>query len=170
MASSKANVKWNTLPRMTRDIPSRAGNMFRMHFMEIKGTPYLEPSALRLFWLTSHRQKQQSLTFWRSRWKMTILTKWKLFRGLYWQSRTSTPVGVQGTVLSRASTLARVGGGGDWQGKGIAQWLEHQTRDSKITGLNPCRSGRRVFFSRVDFLCWLLFRYPFHPPCYHSST
>ena len=22
---------------------------------------------------------------------------------------------------------------------------------------------RRIFFSRVDFLCWLLFRYPFHP-------
>ena len=25
------------------------------------------------------------------------------------------------------------------------------------------RSGGRIFFSRVDFLCWLLFRYPFHP-------
>ena len=23
--------------------------------------------------------------------------------------------------------------------------------------------GGRIFFSRVDFLCWLLFRYPFHP-------
>ena len=52
-----------------------------------------------------------------------------------------------------------------WQhwGAGIAQWLEHRTRDWKVAGSNPCRSGGRIFFSRVDFLCWLLFRYPFHP-------
>ena len=30
-------------------------------------------------------------------------------------------------------------------------------------GSNPCWNGGRIFFSRVDFLCWLLFRYPFHP-------
>ena len=47
-------------------------------------------------------------------------------------------------------------------GTGIAQWLEHRTRDRKFAGSNPCRSGGRIFFSRVDFLCWLLFRYPFH--------
>ena len=41
--------------------------------------------------------------------------------------------------------------------------LERRTRDLKVTGSNPCRSGGRIFFSRVDFLCWLLFRYPFHP-------
>ena len=29
--------------------------------------------------------------------------------------------------------------------------------------MNPCRSGGRIFFSRVNFLCRLLFRYPFHP-------
>ena len=46
---------------------------------------------------------------------------------------------------------------------GIAQWLERRSRDWKVTGSNPCRSGGRIFFSRVDFLCWLLFRYPFHP-------
>ena len=46
---------------------------------------------------------------------------------------------------------------------GIAQWLEHWTRDWKVTGSNPCWNGGRIFFSRVDFLCWLLFRYPFHP-------
>ena len=40
-------------------------------------------------------------------------------------------------------------------GAGIAQWLEHRTRDR--------RSGGRIFFSRVNFLCWLLFWYPFHP-------
>ena len=49
------------------------------------------------------------------------------------------------------------------KGAGIAQWLEHRTRDWKVTGSNPCWNGGRIFFSRVDFLCWLLFRYPFHP-------
>ena len=48
-------------------------------------------------------------------------------------------------------------------GAGIAQWLERRTRDGKVAGLNPCKSGGRIFFSRVNFLCWLLFRYPFHP-------
>ena len=50
-----------------------------------------------------------------------------------------------------------------YTGAGTAQWLEHRTSDWKVTGLNPCRSGGRIFFSRVEFLCWLLFRYPFHP-------
>ena len=48
-------------------------------------------------------------------------------------------------------------------GAGIAQWLEHRTRDRKVAGSNPCWSGGRIFFSRVNFLCWLLFLYPFHP-------
>ena len=48
-------------------------------------------------------------------------------------------------------------------GAGIAQWLEHRTRDWKVAGSNPCWNGGRIFFSRVDFLCWLLFRYQFHP-------
>ena len=47
-------------------------------------------------------------------------------------------------------------------GAGIAQWLESQTRDWKVASSNPCWGGGRIFFSRVDFLCWLLFRYPFH--------
>ena len=46
---------------------------------------------------------------------------------------------------------------------GIAQWLECWTCDWKVTGSNPWRSGARIFFSRVNFLCWLLFWYPFHP-------
>ena len=45
---------------------------------------------------------------------------------------------------------------------GIAQWLERRTRDQKVAGSNPCWSGGIIFFSRVIFLCWLLFRYPFH--------
>ena len=47
-------------------------------------------------------------------------------------------------------------------GAGIAQWLERRTRDWKVTGSNPCWSGRRIFFSRVNFLWRLLYRYPFH--------
>ena len=48
-------------------------------------------------------------------------------------------------------------------GVGIAQWLERRTRDRKVAGSIPCWGGRRIFFSRVNFLCWLLFWYPFHP-------
>ena len=46
---------------------------------------------------------------------------------------------------------------------GIAQWLECQTCDWKVTSSNPCLSSRRIFFSRVDLLCWLWFHYPFYP-------
>ena len=52
-------------------------------------------------------------------------------------------------------------------GAGIAQWLEHQTCDWKVTGSNPNRSSGRLFFSRVNFLCWLLFRCLFH---HHATT
>ena len=48
-------------------------------------------------------------------------------------------------------------------GAGIAQWLERRTLDRKVAGSNPCWSSGRIFFSRVNFLCWILFRYPFHP-------
>ena len=52
-------------------------------------------------------------------------------------------------------------------GAGIAQWLEHRTRDWKVAGSSRIPAGTagefRVFSARVDFLCWLLFRYPFHP-------
>ena len=47
-------------------------------------------------------------------------------------------------------------------GTGIAQWLEGRIRDRKVAGSNPCRSGGRIFFSSVNVLYWLLFRYPFH--------
>ena len=49
------------------------------------------------------------------------------------------------------------------QGAGTAQQLERQTRDRKVMGSNPWRSGGRIFFSRVNFLCSLLLWYPFHP-------
>ena len=48
-------------------------------------------------------------------------------------------------------------------GVGIAQRLERRSPDRKVAGSNPCRSGGIKKFSRVNFLCWLLFRYPFHP-------
>jgi len=48
-------------------------------------------------------------------------------------------------------------------GAGIAQWIERWTHDWKVACLNPCGSGRKIFFSRVSFLCWLLFQYPSHP-------
>ena len=44
---------------------------------------------------------------------------------------------------------------------GIARWLERWTCDQKVAGSNPCRSAGIIFFSGVNFLCWLLFRYPF---------
>ena len=40
---------------------------------------------------------------------------------------------------------------------GIACWLECRTRDRKVTSSNPGRSGGRIFFSKVDFVCCLLF-------------
>ena len=46
---------------------------------------------------------------------------------------------------------------------GIAQWLKRRTCDRKVAGSDPCRSGAIIFFSRVNFVWWLLFRYPFHP-------
>ena len=68
-----------------------------------------------------------------------------------WKTTTKNNVYKYATVLFMA-----------W-GAGIAQWLERRTRDWKVAGSNPCWNGGRIFFSRVDFLCWLLFRYPFHP-------
>ena len=41
----------------------------------------------------------------------------------------------------------------------IACWLEHRTHgdDWKVVSSNPWRSSRRIFFSRVNFVGWLLF-------------
>ena len=40
---------------------------------------------------------------------------------------------------------------------GIACWLERRTRDRKVASSNPGRSGGRILFSRINFVCWLLF-------------
>ena len=47
---------------------------------------------------------------------------------------------------------------------GTAQWIERRTRDWKVAGSSPGSVGGRILFSRVTFLCWLLFQYPSPPP------
>ena len=38
-----------------------------------------------------------------------------------------------------------------------------QSRDWKVMGSSPHKSGGRIFFSWANFLCWLLFWYSFQP-------
>ena len=40
------------------------------------------------------------------------------------------------------------------KGAGIACWLECWTHDRKVVSSNPGRSGGRILFSRVNFVCW----------------
>ena len=42
-------------------------------------------------------------------------------------------------------------------GAGIACWLERRTRDGKVASSNPGLNDGRIFFSRVKFVCRLLF-------------
>ena len=35
--------------------------------------------------------------------------------------------------------------------------VRHRTRDRRVASSNPGRRGGRIFFSRILFLCWLLF-------------
>ena len=39
----------------------------------------------------------------------------------------------------------------------MACWSERRTRDRKVASSNPGSSGGRISFSRVNFVCWLLF-------------
>ena len=57
----------------------------------------------------------------------------------------------------------RRAGRANWWRGGDSSVLERRTLDRKVAGLNPGRSGGRIFFCRVNFLCWLLFRYQFLP-------
>ena len=45
----------------------------------------------------------------------------------------------------------------------IAGWLERRTQDQKVASSDPSWRGGRIFFSRANFMCWLLFG-AFHPP------
>ena len=40
---------------------------------------------------------------------------------------------------------------------GTSCWQEGRTRDRKVASSNPGRSGGRIFFSSVNFVCCLLF-------------
>ena len=51
----------------------------------------------------------------------------------------------------------------DWsgdQGVRTAPLVEYWTHDGKVASSSP---GRRILFSRVNFLCWLFIQSPFHP-------
>ena len=48
-------------------------------------------------------------------------------------------------------------------GGGDGSVTERRACDRKFADSNPGRSGGRSFFSSVNFLCRLLFRYWFHP-------
>ena len=76
----------------------------------------------------------------------------------YWLSMTSARLnGREKQLLSHLASRL------NW-GAGTAQSVvKRQTRDRKVAGSSPSRSGGRIFLSRVNFLCWLLFRYPYHP-------
>ena len=42
-------------------------------------------------------------------------------------------------------------------GAGIALLVARRTRDRKVESSNPGRGGGSIFFSRVNFVCWLSF-------------
>ena len=51
----------------------------------------------------------------------------------------------------------------DCLGSGDSSVVRAPDSWSKGRGSSPGRSGERIFFPGVNFLCWVLFRYPFHP-------
>ena len=71
-----------------------------------------------------------------------------------WESKTNTACSYWGWEGFSPYNVSRAG---------IAQRLEHWTRDWKVPGSSPSRSGRRSFFFRVNILYWLLFQCPCHP-------
>ena len=52
-------------------------------------------------------------------------------------------------ILESISALPSISG----LGAGIACWSERRTREQKVASSNPCKSGGRMFFSRVNFVC-----------------
>ena len=60
---------------------------------------------------------------------------------LHWQTKASF-----GSILLHFTTSFT-------RGAGIACWLERRTRDRKVASSNLGRSGGRIFFSRVNFVC-----------------
>ena len=58
------------------------------------------------------------------------------------------------------------------RGPGIAQWLERRTRDRKVAGSSPGRSGEWIFLlrSQLPQNLMILISVSVQPPCYRSST
>ena len=52
--------------------------------------------------------------------------------------------------------LSSMGSGDSSVVRALESWL-------KGSRIKPCWSGGKIFISRINFLCWLLFLYPFHP-------
>ena len=80
--------------------------------------------------------------------------------------RRTAGAAIQATIIITISNHRRLqfwrmtvawGGGDSSVVKAPDSWLKGRGFT------NPCRSGGRIFFSRADYLCWLLFRYAFHP-------
>ena len=53
-------------------------------------------------------------------------------------------------------------------GSRLSLLVERRTRDRKVASSSPDRNGGRLFFSRVNFLCWLLLGVP-STPCYRRG-
>ena len=53
---------------------------------------------------------------------------------------------------------------------GIALVLECRTRDRKVPGSSPGRSGGRTFFSSVHFLCWLISQWHVNDPGHSAKS
>ena len=128
----------------------------------------IQNSSATLSWIYPERLGPKQLS-WGPPWPRTILMSDRpnpqpLSR-TPWSKSTVMRDHPDPKALSWGTTLIqkRCHEGPPWSRAGIVQWLEHWTRDWKVAGSNPCWSGGRIFFSRVNFLCWLLFRYPFHP-------
>ena len=54
------------------------------------------------------------------------------------------------TFVEKTNTVSQ---GHAIMGSGKSSVVEHQTHGRKVVGLNPSRSGRKIFFSRVNSLC-----------------
>ena len=87
------------------------------------------------------------------RWKMMV----KLILILMIKSENAVPT----TTVACATTLRVMDIKGIalllWYLAGIACCQERRTRDYKVASSNPSRSGGRIFFSKANFVCWLLF-------------
>ena len=111
---------------------------------------------------------------WIERCPRCIRRKTSELQGCIWTGNTSCFRFWSLTQVSRYSTpLTNFGRSEVWY---KARWDDPSSdggRDSSVVrapdswlkgrGFESLLERRENFFSRVDFLCWLLFRYPFHP-------